>query len=196
MRLMAINIYVSINQVLDPIMELSTFFVPISEHVPFRHVRHPQFASLGAGDLLYVPGSTHHAARNMDDSIGVAQNFLTISDYHSVVESHKGKSAQSLRLLRNKPAVMPMKSIPDSLLAQLDLFKILQETGYYNEDFYMDNNNSDDDVDDPISFLSVPDSVRLATERVVNHLEKALVQEPLLATRVAFLASNPMLTCR
>jgi hypothetical protein len=59
---------------------------------------------------------------------------------------------QSLRRLRGQPMF-----VPDSLLAQLDLFKILQETGYHN-------NNSDNESigsNDPISFVSVPDLTRL-----------------------------------
>jgi Cupin-like domain len=162
---------------------------------PMAKRGHPVFASLGPGDLLYVPGSTHHAARNMEDGMAIAQNFLTVADYRSVVESHKGPWVQSIRRLRNEPAMPDAMDIPDSLLAQLDLFKILQETGYYEENYYMDHNsNARDNVDDDndgISFLSAPDSVRMATERVIQHLEKALAQEPLLATRVAFLASNP-----
>jgi Cupin-like domain len=165
--------------------------IALFHNCPKAKQSHPMFASLGPGDLLYVPGSTHHAARNMDDSIAIAQNFLTIADFHSVVESHKGMWIQSIRRLRNEPNMPLDMDIPDSLLAQLDLYRILQDTGYIEENYYVDNiSTSKDDDDDRISFVSVPDSVRMATERVIQHLEKALAQDPTLATRVAFLASN------
>ena len=95
-------------------------FSPDFERCPDEARTKPLFASVGPGDIFFVPGGTPHAARNMEDGIGISQNFLTLSDYDAYFEygprgheenyrerRHPRLRLPPLEMLRWKPTLSP-----------------------------------------------------------------------------------------
>ena len=146
----------------------------------------PVFATLRPGDILYVPGSTPHAARNLEDSIGIAHNFLTLEDYHSHLES--GPFGYDLTLSRNNDLTKNGKieksriEVTPEFVAMTDLFLLLKDTGY-KSDWSQDS-----------LFLHPDESKQMAYDRIVEHLEEKVLENEVsakkYATRVAFLIGN------
>ena len=146
----------------------------------------PVFATLRPGDILYVPGSTPHAARNLEDSIGIAHNFLTLEDYHSHLES--GPFGYDLTLSRNNDLTNNGKieksriEVTPEFVAMTDLFLLLKDTGY-KSDWSQDS-----------LFLHPDESKQMAYDRIVEHLEEKVLENEVsakkYATRVAFLIGN------
>ena len=105
-------------------------FKPDFDRCPSAKQATALFADVNAGDILYVPGSFHHAARNLEDSVGISQNFLTVQDYNSVVESFAGyvpklERKKKDQLGQNKPAKVTL-----DFLSMRDMYRLLAETGY------------------------------------------------------------------
>ena len=106
-------------------------FKPDFERCPSAKQVTALFADVKAGDILFVPGCYHHAARNLQDSVGISQNFLTVQDYNSVVESFAGyvpeleRKKKNKKLGGNQPASVNM-----DFLATRDMFRLLSETDY------------------------------------------------------------------
>ena len=146
----------------------------------------PVFATLKAGDILYVPGSTPHAARNLEDSIGIAHNFLTLEDYYSHLES--GQFGYDLTLSRNNDRTNNGKieksriELTPEFVAMRDLFLLLKET-QYKSDWSQDS-----------LFLHPHESRQMAYDRIVEHLEEKVLENEAsakkYATRVGFLTGN------
>jgi hypothetical protein len=93
--------------------------------------RFPFYDDVKAGDLLFVPGSYHHAARNLKDGVGISQNFITAYDYASVLESSFGHYA-SLKLQRQMQNGEEPIGLTMDLLALRDLFKLLPDGGFFD----------------------------------------------------------------
>jgi hypothetical protein len=129
------------------------------------------FADVAAGDILYVPGSYHHAARNIQDSIGVLQNFLTVSDYSSVMESYTGYVKQ---LKRQRKTDEP-NTVGFDFLAIRSFFHLLHKTDYRSNW-----------IDGPL-FLPVREAQQEAFARLVWHLKMVLRKEPSLASDLGFM---------
>jgi hypothetical protein len=139
----------------------------------------PLFASVGPGDILYVPGSTIHAARNMEDGIGISQNFHSMADYVSLMESGPmGYDATQARI-NNHEKGSGVQLDPD-FFALRDMFLLLKETGYNSGIYWSDG---------PL-YLGADESRTIAYKCVLINLQSALEKEPNLATRVAFLSGN------
>ena len=146
----------------------------------------PVFATLRPGDILYVPGSTPHAARNLEDSIGIAHNFLTLEDYYSHLES--GQFGYDLTLSRNNDRTNNGKieksriELTPEFVAMRDLFLLLKET-QYKSDWSQDS-----------LFLHPHESRQMAYDRIVEHLEEKVLENEAsakkYATRVGFLTGN------
>jgi hypothetical protein len=154
-------------------------FQPDFDHCPNALAKtNPLFASVGPGDILYVPGTTIHAARNMEDGIGIGQNFHTVADYVSLMESGPmGYDATQARIHNNEKGT-GVQVDPD-FFALRDMFLLLKETDY-NSDYWSEG---------PL-YLGADESRTIAYERVLDHLQRALEKEPKLATRIAFLSGN------
>jgi hypothetical protein len=89
------------------------------------------FADVKAGDLLFVPGSYHHAACNLEDGVGISQNFITVYDYASVLESLFGYYA-SLKLQHQMQNGEEPTGLMMDLFALRDLFKLLPNGGFFD----------------------------------------------------------------
>ena len=89
------------------------------------------FANVKAGDVLFVPGSYHHAARNLENSVGVSQNFLTPYDYPSIVESSFGYAAN--RIKKEQPSqhsadvTMEFLAMRDICVLSICIEKVLRD---------------------------------------------------------------------
>jgi hypothetical protein len=89
------------------------------------------FADVKAGDVLFVPGSYHHAARNLEDGVGISQNFITAYDYPSVLESTFGYNA-NIKLQRDMQQGQEPTGLTMDLLAIRDLFSLLPDGGLFD----------------------------------------------------------------
>ena len=105
-------------------------FKPDFDRCPTAKRARLLFADVQAGDVLFVPGSYHHAARNLKDSVGISQNFLTIYDYPSVLESSFGYGA-SIKL-RKKLQSGQETGTTMELLALRDMYTLLPDTGLFD----------------------------------------------------------------
>jgi hypothetical protein len=132
------------------------------------------FADVAAGDILYVPGSYHHAARNIQDSIAVSQNFLTVSDYASVMESHTGYVKQ----LKRQQQTEKLNTVVFDFLAIRSFFHLLHKTEYRSNW-----------IDVPL-FLPAKDAQEEAFARLVFHLKTVLRKEPSLASDLGFMTCD------
>lgn len=143
------------------------------------------FASFGAGDLLYVPGSFHHAARNMESSLGISQNFLSLEDYESFLEGHFGYYVETKRLVerRGKGLKSTDNPVPITilLLSTWDLYRLLRETGYHMSAKSWDFPQGE--------LLSPLPSVREAYMAQLNHLKNIAKSDPGLVSRLAYMSN-------
>ena len=145
-----------------------------------KHAK-PTFATLYAGDILYVPGSTPHAARNLEDSIGLAHNFLTTEDYASHLESGPFGYDSTRARMNDEALKNAGVELSAEFVAMRDLFRLLKETNYQS-----------DWSKEPL-FLHPDESRQMAYNRIVQHLETALSDEESAkrySTRIAFLVAN------
>ena len=117
-----------------------------------------------------MPGSYHHAARNLEDSVGISQNFLTVYDYPSVLESSFGY-ATSLKLQKKKERGVSME-----LLALRDMYTLLPDTGFF-------------DSSEGKQWWNAKEATNESYERVMKHMESVLktALSPFkVATRLAY----------
>jgi hypothetical protein len=89
------------------------------------------FADVKAGDILFVPGSYHHAARNLEDGLGISQNFITAYDYPSVLESSFGYAATMMSQRDSKNGQEPTLLTQDHIVIR-DLFSLLPDGGLFD----------------------------------------------------------------
>lgn len=165
---------------MDAPLQLSRYgidaFKPDFHKCPDALKSSPLFASLGPGDILFVPGSTPHAARNIEDGIGISQNFHMLGDVVSFMESGP-MGFDEIQNRKNTQTFGQVQMEPE-FFALRDLFHLLSDTGYKS------------DWSNAPLFLDANAARDMAYERVVHHLESALTQNPKLATRIAFLSGN------
>jgi hypothetical protein len=136
-------------------------FKPDFERCPSAKEVPVWFADLKAGDLLYAPGSYHHAARNLEDSVGISQNFLTVHDYPSIMESIGGFVPKLERQMKQNSGQQPT-SITMDFLAIRDMFRLLSETGYRS------------DWSKGKQWWNANELTAEAHERVMQHMEKVI----------------------
>lgn len=135
------------------------------------------FADVKAGDILFVPGSYHHAARNLEASVGISQNFLTAYDYPSIMESLGGYVPKLKRQMKQQFGGQPTK-ITMEFLALRDMFRLISETGY-SVDWSRGK-----------QWWNANELTTEAHERIMQHMEKVVRSTPSnpmkVATRLAY----------
>lgn len=157
-------------------------FQPNFERCPSAKDVTALFADVKAGDILFVPGSYHHAARNLEDSVGISQNFLTGYDYTSIIESIGGYVSKLNRQKKEQNNQMPT-AITMDFLALRDMFKLLAETGYSS------------DWNEGKQFWNANEITNKANNRIIGHMEAMLMvgklrgQSMTAATRLANIIS-------
>lgn len=104
-------------------------FAPNFDLCPSARDAQVMFANVSASDILFVPGSFHHAAWNVDASIGISQNFLSLDDYHSVMESFLGYTAKVKRELQRRKHNIQI-NVPFDFLAIRDFFRLLSTSHF------------------------------------------------------------------
>ena len=140
------------------------------------------FADVKAGDVLFVPGSYHHAARNLENSVGVSQNFLTPYDYPSVVESTFGYAAK--RVKKERPSEQSA-DVTMEFLAMRDMFALLPDTGLF------------DSSDAGKQWWNATEAKAEAYERVMRHMEsvvKTALDPMKVASRLAYFVNRRTVT--
>jgi hypothetical protein len=135
-------------------------FKPDFKRCPSANDTTAMIADLKAGDILYMPGSTHHAARNLEDSVGISQNFLTLYDYPSILESIGGYVA---KLRRKKQGQTQQAPITMDFLSTRDLYKLLAQTGYDTKWW-----------DGGPRWYNANDATNKAYEQIMRHVELVL----------------------
>ena len=149
-------------------------FHPDFIHCPEATKAKAFFADVRAGDLLFLPGHVHHAARNLVHSVGISQNFLTVNDFHAVLEDFGGYVAK-LRRKRNKET---QPSVGIDFLSIRDLFKLLAETDFRSNWL----------LDPP--FWNADDATEESYERIKAHVTEVLEDNPMqYATRLAYFSN-------
>jgi hypothetical protein len=153
-------------------------FKPDFERCPSAKDIPALFADLKAGDIFYAPGSYHHAARNLEDSVGISQNFLTVHDYASIMESLGGYVPKLERQTKQNSGQQPT-SITMDFLALRDMFRLLSETDYRS------------DWSQGKQWWNANEMTVEAHERVMQHMEKVIEaasphERLKVATRLAY----------
>ena len=102
-------------------------FKPDFIHCPEAATANALFADVGPGDLLFMPGHIHHAARNLVHSVGISQNLFTVTDYDAMMEDFGGY-VTNIKKRRSKTG--EKFNVGMDFLSTRDLFRLLAETNF------------------------------------------------------------------
>eukprot|EP00581_Thalassiosira_minuscula_P011892 CAMPEP_0183728352 /NCGR_PEP_ID=MMETSP0737-20130205/27790_1 /TAXON_ID=385413 /ORGANISM="Thalassiosira miniscula, Strain CCMP1093" /LENGTH=635 /DNA_ID=CAMNT_0025960263 /DNA_START=22 /DNA_END=1929 /DNA_ORIENTATION=- len=165
-------------------------FVPeLEEACPEARGANAYFADVRGGDLLFVPGHMHHAARNLIQSLGVSDNFLTMHDFNAINEDFGGYSSK----INNAKTLPPGEKTPVNLqyLVTRDLYRLLNETNYASN-WHLER-----------EFWNADEATAESYRRLLSHLSTVLhrnddgndgdASKAYYTTRLTFL-SNPEIT--
>lgn len=174
-------------------------FRPDFRGCPEARRAHALFADVRVGDWLFVPGHTPHAARNLERSVGISQNLLTVYDYHAVMEDFAGYIAK-LKRKRNEKEKGEPTGVGLDFLTVRDLYKVLSETKFVS-DWRRSRRSHVHDLDgngnhrDAIQFWNAEEATEESYRRIKTHLTNVLSQRNATeyATRLAFLSNYDFL---
>jgi len=153
-------------------------FKPNFDRCPAARNAKAMFASIGPSDILFMPGSYHHAAWNVEDSIGVSQNFLSVNDYDSIMESFVGYAQDVKReMKRRRGGEKEQIKVSFGFLAMRDFFRFLAETGYLSN------------WRDGPTYWKPKDATNESFKRIATHMYQVLLKDKDQAWRPAYFCS-------
>ncbi|KAL7472216.1 hypothetical protein ACHAXS_012549 [Conticribra weissflogii] len=177
-------------------------FRPAFDLCPDARTARALFADVRAGDLLFVPGHVPHAARNLEKSVGISQNLLTVHDYPAVMEDFAGYLAKSNRKKKTRTAAKngangetEPTGVGLDFLTVRDLYRLLSETKFvsdWSRSLPPDvDHDLDHDRDDDIRFWNADDATKESYDRIRAHLSTVLSERNATeyATRLAYLSN-------